>query len=200
MWDEMSDLDDISVCSCAFAGKLLKREEKQKLVQFLMGLNDSYNAIRGNILMMNPLPTISQIYSMLIQEEKQRQVRGTGHILTESSSLSVDAYTGHQMGNQSFKKPLNKPEGKAEKNEGKVEQFSRRTSLFCDYCMKPGHSIDKCYRLHGFPLNFKFTKGRRLAANVQNHEEDHSTANVTSKRSFHNNNNMILGFSQEQSI
>jgi len=45
LWDEMSDLDDIPVCSCASAGKLLKREEKWKLVQFLVGLNDNHNPI-----------------------------------------------------------------------------------------------------------------------------------------------------------
>ena len=43
--DEMSDLDDIRMCSCVSADKLLKKEEKQKLVQFLMGLNDNYNVI-----------------------------------------------------------------------------------------------------------------------------------------------------------
>jgi len=45
LWDEMSDLNDIPICSCAFANKLLKKKEKQKLVQFLMGLNHNYNAI-----------------------------------------------------------------------------------------------------------------------------------------------------------
>jgi len=67
----MSDVEDVPICSCASADKLLKKEEKQKLVQFLIGLNDNYNAIRGNILMMNPLASISQIYSTLIQEENK---------------------------------------------------------------------------------------------------------------------------------
>lgn len=38
--------------------------------------------------------------------------------------------------------------------------------MFCKYCKKRGHLIDKCYKLHGFPSNFKFSKGRRFAANV----------------------------------
>jgi len=60
-----------------------KREQNQKLLQFLMGLNDDYNAIRDNILMMTPLPSISQVYSMLIQEEKQRQIWSSGHFLVD---------------------------------------------------------------------------------------------------------------------
>ncbi|XP_019230465.1 PREDICTED: uncharacterized protein LOC109211384 [Nicotiana attenuata] len=30
------------------------------------------------------------------------------------------------------------------------------------YCKKPGHTIEKCYKLHGFPPNFKFTKGKKF--------------------------------------
>ncbi|XP_009602733.1 uncharacterized protein LOC107808656 [Nicotiana tabacum] len=40
------------------------------------------------------------------------------------------------------------------------------SNLFCKYCKNPGHLVDKCYKLHGFPPNFKFTKGKRVAANV----------------------------------
>ncbi|PHT82188.1 hypothetical protein T459_15203 [Capsicum annuum] len=39
-----------------------------------------------------------------------------------------------------------------------------RSHIFCDYCKKPGHTEDKCYRLHGFPQDFKFTKGRNSAS------------------------------------
>jgi len=54
-----------------------------------MGLNSSYTAIRGNILMMTPFPSINQAYSLLVQEERQRQVKTETHFLTENASLSV---------------------------------------------------------------------------------------------------------------
>jgi len=108
--------------------------------------------------MMNQLPTNSQIYSMLIPEEKQREVKGNGHFLVEFASLSIDAYKRYQMRNQSFRKQLDRPEGMAEKSEGMVKQFDRRTSLLCNYCKKPGHSIDKYYRLHSFPPNLSLLK------------------------------------------
>ena len=43
-------------------------------MQLLMGLNESYNTVRSNILMMTPLPNVRQAYSLLVQEEMQRQV------------------------------------------------------------------------------------------------------------------------------
>lgn len=50
------------------------QREEDRLMQFLMGLNDSYNTVRSNILMMSPLPNVRQAYSLVIQEETQRQM------------------------------------------------------------------------------------------------------------------------------
>ncbi|XP_070005390.1 uncharacterized protein [Nicotiana sylvestris] len=41
----------------------------------------------------------------------------------------------------------------------------KKSMLFCKYCKKFGHTIDKCYKLHGFPSDF-FTKNKRVAASV----------------------------------
>lgn len=57
----------IPPCTCgsgkAFNGML----QDQRLMQFLMGLNESYKIIRGNLLMMNPLPLVAQAYQVLVQ-------------------------------------------------------------------------------------------------------------------------------------
>lgn len=36
-----------------------------------MGLNESYVIVRGSMLMMNPLPTMPQVYRLFAQEERQ---------------------------------------------------------------------------------------------------------------------------------
>jgi len=68
LWDELSSYND------TIQGT---QQEQQKFMQFLMGLNDSYSAIRGQILLMNPLPSIRQAYSSISQEEKQRLLSST---------------------------------------------------------------------------------------------------------------------------
>jgi len=35
-----------------------------------------------------------------------------------------------------------------------------RSSLFCEYCKRSGHTKDRCYKLHGYPPNSRFTKGK----------------------------------------
>lgn len=57
-------------------------------MQFLIGLNESYSAIRGQILLMNQLPDVAKAYSSIVQEEKQRSL-GTACETTENSAMVV---------------------------------------------------------------------------------------------------------------
>ena len=53
-----------------------------------MGLNKTYSVIRGQILLMNPLPSIHQAYSSISQEEKRRVLSST-YTSTDSSSRAA---------------------------------------------------------------------------------------------------------------
>ncbi|RVW13323.1 hypothetical protein CK203_088995 [Vitis vinifera] len=68
LWDELASYN---------AAAHGAQQDQQKLMQFLMGLNESYSAIRGQILLMNPLPSVRQAYSSVSQEEKQRLLTST---------------------------------------------------------------------------------------------------------------------------
>ncbi|KAI3758794.1 hypothetical protein L6452_06366 [Arctium lappa] len=73
-WDEFASMDDMPDCSCTAAELWMKRLDRQQLMQFLFGLNDSYAITRGMILHMKPTPVIAEAYAILIQEEQQREV------------------------------------------------------------------------------------------------------------------------------
>ena len=47
--------------------------EREKLMQFLLGLNDSYSSLCSQILLERPSPTVDQAYSLIILEEKTRK-------------------------------------------------------------------------------------------------------------------------------
>jgi hypothetical protein len=40
------------------------------LMQFLMGLNESFTQVRGQILLMDPMPNIDRVFSLIRQEER----------------------------------------------------------------------------------------------------------------------------------
>ncbi|XP_071699281.1 uncharacterized protein [Rutidosis leptorrhynchoides] len=71
-WDEYMLLLAIPACSCGSNTAFMAILQEQQIMQFLMGLNDAYMLIRGNILMQSPLPSLSECYRLIIQEESQR--------------------------------------------------------------------------------------------------------------------------------
>ena len=65
------------------------QQDQQKLMQFLMGLNESYSAIRGQILLMNPLPSVLQAYSSVSQEEKHCLLTSTNATTEFAASVAM---------------------------------------------------------------------------------------------------------------
>ncbi|XP_015084230.1 uncharacterized protein LOC107027633 [Solanum pennellii] len=82
LWEELNTLNVKNHCSCVCVcgakDGMHKAEQDSRLIQFLMGLNKVYIVVRGNILMMNSLPSMVQAFSLLIQEEKQRKIKPIG--------------------------------------------------------------------------------------------------------------------------
>ncbi|KAF3642196.1 26.5 kDa heat shock protein, mitochondrial [Capsicum annuum] len=93
LWDELESLNSeikcSCVCTCEGKLKLEKSLEDEKLIQFLIGLNDVYARARGNILIMNPLPNINVAYSLVLQDENQRETYMSPLVPADSSSFMV---------------------------------------------------------------------------------------------------------------
>ncbi|XP_075490977.1 uncharacterized protein LOC142529351 [Primulina tabacum] len=81
LWDEFGSLVALPTCSCEAAKKYVEYIQQHKLLQFLMGLNDSYVHIHSQILMMTPLPTVAQAFAIIYQEES--------HISILSYAISI---------------------------------------------------------------------------------------------------------------
>ncbi|KAG5581806.1 hypothetical protein H5410_052433 [Solanum commersonii] len=63
----------LCTCECLCEGKKKMIKGDERLIHFLMGLNDTYAPARGNILMLNPLPTENQL-SQKINSTLNRKV------------------------------------------------------------------------------------------------------------------------------
>ncbi|OIT40663.1 hypothetical protein A4A49_61145, partial [Nicotiana attenuata] len=129
------------------------------------------------ILMASPLPSINHAYSLLIQEEKQREIHVTQHPL-DSAFLAAKQQYGGQKYAQADKR-------------GNYE--GKRNNLVCSYCKKPGHSVERCYRIIGFPADFKFTKNKKFQGGAQGYAA--VTQEVNSDQSVCS---LEKGFTQEQ--
>jgi len=86
---------------------------------------------------MNPLPDVTQVYSSIIQEEKQRHL-GTTHDTIKALAMVVKKnepttlIVGHKQGPPCF-------------------NSSNRKPLHCSHCDKDHHTKETCWKLHGYP-------------------------------------------------
>jgi hypothetical protein len=155
LWEELNNYRPMSICNCCNCGRvksILELHSQEQVDQFLMGLNDSFSAVRAQILLTDPLPPLNKVFSLIIQEEKQKEITVnsmshesiaflTKSVLNPSSSqmneptaLMTKSILGSRFAKSNFRKPI------------------------CSHCGLSGHTIEKCYKVHGFPPRFKFTK------------------------------------------
>lgn len=114
-------------------------------MQFLMGLNDSYNTVRGQILLMNPLPSVCKAYSLITQEEKQREI---GSSTTEYFSIAAAVRNT---------KSNNFSQNRSRRHD------ANGNPLHCSYCDRDYHTVETCHTLHGYPPRHKLHRGDRKA-------------------------------------
>lgn len=83
IWDESDSFDTYVHCSCECScggkNRSLKSQQDGRLIQFFMGLNEAYFGVKSNIMIGSPLPSINHAYSLLIQEEKQKEIHAAQH-------------------------------------------------------------------------------------------------------------------------
>jgi hypothetical protein len=72
LWDELDHQEPLPCCTCGAVKALQAKHQRQYVYQFLMGLNESFSHIRGQILLLDPLPPMNKVFSLVLQEERQR--------------------------------------------------------------------------------------------------------------------------------
>jgi hypothetical protein len=60
---------NLDLCSCNILKHLTDRQQSNYVMKFLMGLHDSYSAVRSQLLFQSPLPSMGRVFSLLLQEE-----------------------------------------------------------------------------------------------------------------------------------
>lgn len=116
-------------------------------MQFLMGLNDAYLSVRGQTLLIEPLPFINKVFSLVVQEERQRNITSiSSHSVENSVFFSRTPVVQSTQGYQNFGHKFN---GNGRSFVQKKERPQR------SHCGFTGHTMDRCYKLHGYPPEYK---------------------------------------------
>ena len=121
---------------------------------------------------MDPLPSINELYSLLIQEERQCSVGNNFDSYVESTTLVTKVSSSSDNRNN-----------KGERN---------RT---CSHCGIMGHIVEKCYKIHDYPNSIKL-KGKKPIVvhqvNLQNEQVENNSTSASASAST------SFSFNQEQ--
>ncbi|XP_071739001.1 uncharacterized protein [Rutidosis leptorrhynchoides] len=144
VWDEIQSVTIMPTCSCNLCtcdiGKAIGiMRDKERLYDFLMGLNEEYNAIRTQILSSTPIPSVGAAFHLVSQDEQQRMIGNSRNNNTEASAIQV---TGRNM------RASGKPSSQyAYKRDERIKAEEKE----CTYCKKSGHTVDGCFEIIGYP-------------------------------------------------
>ncbi|XP_019431987.1 PREDICTED: uncharacterized protein LOC109339067, partial [Lupinus angustifolius] len=164
LWDELDSLRPIPSCVCttqcicsSITLKTIRRHrDAEYVICFLKGLGDQYHSVRAQILLMDPLPSINKVFSMILQQE--------GNLCGENPKSTVNNFNS----NTSWRPQGNRTSGRGYSNRNPPRKFDNisttrkdftqtgNNNKVCTFCNKEGHTTETCYFKHGFPPNFKF--------------------------------------------
>jgi hypothetical protein len=138
LWEELELYLPIPTCTCwnrcTCEAMRLARHNHTLLhtIRFLTSLNDNFSTIKSQILLMEPLPPINKVFSMVLQHERQ----GNFSSLDDSKALVNDARSG-----KSYSSATSKP------------------SRLFSFCGKDNHTVENCFKKHGVLKVEKHKKG-----------------------------------------
>lgn len=123
--------------------------------------------------MMPELPNISQAYRMLSQEQRHNELSELGNTQNggmafaackksyiargyENRKFAKQHQTGHggQFGGQSGNRPLFNTNNMSSQVSG-VKRY------YCTHCNMSGHSLERCWKVNGYPPSYKPNIWRR---------------------------------------
>ncbi|XP_020211604.1 uncharacterized protein LOC109796333 [Cajanus cajan] len=128
-WEELAEFQPPNTCTCGGIKPWIDHHNMDQVILFLTRLNDSYSHVRGQILLMDPIPPMNQFFSLVSQEKTQREI-GVDHPLQESNP----AFTL-------------KAQDKYKHNQ--------KERPYCEECKKYRNTKDTCFKIHGYPAHFK---------------------------------------------
>ncbi|RVW11705.1 Retrovirus-related Pol polyprotein from transposon TNT 1-94 [Vitis vinifera] len=132
IWDQIDFSDPTWACS-KDAQQYASIKDEFRLYEFLMSLHKDFEPIRGQLLNHSPAPSLDTVVNELVREEARLAT------LQAQNKLNVLAIT-----------PLIEQPQQLGDFSGSSNRRRQTNKKFCNYCKRPGHTIETCYRRNKF--------------------------------------------------
>ncbi|GAU20316.1 hypothetical protein TSUD_337970 [Trifolium subterraneum] len=170
LWQELENFRPIPQCDCLVTCKAIdtirKYNDGDQVIRFLKGLNDQYYAVRSQIMLMDPLPDICKVYSLLVQQERQNVIpidesklfavsnpqyqHNNSHFHQGNSSQGRDNNGNYQHGGYSQGRGNYSSRGRGNRG-GRTTGGRGRGNKVCTFCGMTNHIVDNCFKKYGYP-------------------------------------------------
>nr|GEX49573.1 ribonuclease H-like domain-containing protein [Tanacetum cinerariifolium] len=169
LWKQYDAMIELPKCICNASKGFKKHNQLLKLMQFFMGLDDSYMQIRSSILSRETLRDVRSAYATISSEESHRIVRN----------------------NQNFNAGPSRPNNVNNTRQGGGSGLNNNipsggSGLVCENYGFNGHTIDRCFKIIGYPADFEKKKSgqnvKKQGVSNNNYVEKSSSSGFTDKQ------------------
>ncbi|KAA8535110.1 hypothetical protein F0562_030113 [Nyssa sinensis] len=98
---------------------------------------------------MDPMPPINRVFSLIVQEEQQTRTNPSSDSSNSTGTMAFAVKTDVTKSGGSGPQNSQNSNSSASKNQ-------KRDKLYCMHCKIRGHTVDRCYKIHGYPPGYKF--------------------------------------------
>ncbi|GAU22715.1 hypothetical protein TSUD_138390 [Trifolium subterraneum] len=132
IWEELEIYLPMPTCSCRIrcsceAMRIARANHSLLyIIRFLTGLNENFAMVKSQILLMDPLPSMTKVFSMVLQHERQNNFNSQ-----DESKILLNAARSKFSGTPKFGTKL------------------------CTYCGKDNHIVDNCFKKYGLPPHMR---------------------------------------------
>ncbi|CAH9129304.1 unnamed protein product [Cuscuta epithymum] len=137
IWDEMASINiqascTCGNCSCNVSKLITESRDRERLYDFLMGLDDIYGHLKTQILATRPVPSLSTAYHLISESEQHRSIASACKPSGEGTVFHTQPKKDIVLGRRS-----NPKEGRS-----------------CSHCGRTNHTYDACFERIGYPPNW----------------------------------------------
>ena len=156
LWDEIQSVSPTPACTCGkcecnIGKRLNEAKDKERLYEFLMGLDSSFSTIRTQILGTKPTPVLSNAYHLVAEDEQQRVISATRRTTQEAAAFQVFTPSKQRLPETQRNKITTKEVKRNDNQE--IEQ--------CTHCGRSGHNREGCFKRIGYPEWWPGNKGKK---------------------------------------
>ncbi|GKE46443.1 hypothetical protein Tco_1477701, partial [Tanacetum coccineum] len=159
LWKQYDAMIESPKCVYNASESFKKHNQLLKLMQFLMGLDESYMQIRSSVLSREVLLDVRSAYATISSEESHRVAAGS--IVGSSQRNQASAFVSNVSNRNNFQRNTQNLNNGSRPNNMNNNRQGGGSRLVCENCGFNCHTIDRCFKIIGYPAGFGKKKSNR---------------------------------------